>query len=266
LVESELFGHVRGAFTDAREAHRGLVQQADGGTLLLDEVEAMNARAQVALLRFLQSKEFRPVGASTVSHSNVRIVCTSNIDLKSMVDRGEFRADLLFRISVLMLTLPPLRDRTGDVRLLANQFIDRMNRHSKAEEKKLKPEVFSYLENHVWPGNVRELENLLLRGFTLSTGHTIELSDLALGPLDHELPKLEATGIKTFKAAKAKAIADFERSYMEALLSRSEGNLSLAARLSGKDRSDLGKLLKKHGLERERFCRKLNGAGFALDA
>ncbi|WP_229516971.1 sigma 54-interacting transcriptional regulator [Paraburkholderia terrae] len=253
LVECELFGHVRGAFTDARETRPGLIAQANGGTLFLDEIEAMNARAQVSLLRFLQDKEYRPIGASGIHCADVRIIGTSNADLKAMVKRGAFRQDLLFRLDVLSLCLPPLRDRYGDVPILAETFLERLNKRSCHPPKAFHPDALDLMNSYSWPGNVRELENLVAREFVLSTGSLVTLSSMQTVRSPQPVPGDGTLAIDTFRSAKAKAIADFERSYIEALLSRSRGNLSLASRMSGKDRSDLGKLLRKHGITRRNF-------------
>ena len=251
LVESELFGHVRGSFTDAKENRAGLVAQAKGGTLFLDEVEAISARGQVALLRFLQDKEYRPVGGTPIRDANVRILASSNIDLKAMVQRSTFRLDLLYRLDVLSLHLPPLRDRPGDARLLANVFVDRLNRQSGGPPKVLHADAERLLSGHSWPGNVRELENLIQREFLLAQGTVIELASLAQGERSHA----QRPGTEPFNVAKARAIAQFERTYVAELLASTNGNLTLAARVSGKDRSDIGKLVRKHGFDRSRFLR-----------
>jgi DNA-binding NtrC family response regulator len=253
LVECELFGHVRGAFTDARETHPGLIAQANGGTLFLDEIEAMNAHAQVSLLRFLQDKEYRPIGASGLKRADVRIVGTSNADLKAMVQRGQFRSDLLFRLNVLPLHLPPLRDRRGDVTVLAETFLERLNRRSCHPPKTFHPDAFDLTRHYSWPGNVRELENLVAREFILAPGSIVTLSSLERQHAPQPATGAEALAIGNFRSEKARAIAEFEKSYIEALLLKSRGNLSLASRLSGKDRSDLGKLLRKHGITRQDF-------------
>ena len=244
LVESELFGHTRGAFTDAKEARTGLVAQARGGTLFLDEVEAIRPRAQVALLRFLQDKEYRPIGGAAVRDANVRILAASNADLKGLVTQGSFRIDLLYRLDVLSVHLPALRDRAGDAALLAEVFVERLNRESNGPRKVLHPDVARVLDARPWPGNVRELENLIQREYLLAAGTVIEIPDPAGGtslPDEHGAPE-------RFSVAKARAVTQFERTYMTALLARTHGNLSLAARLSGKDRSDIGRLVRKHGL------------------
>lgn len=254
LVESELFGHSRGAFTDAKEETVGLVAQAKGGTLFLDEVEAMSPRAQVVLLRFLQDKEYRPVGGKVVKHANLRVVAASNADLDDLVARGLFRIDLVFRLNVLSLHLPRLRDRTGDAVVLAQAFLDRLNATSHGPHKILHPDSRALLDAHRWPGNVRELENLITREYLLASNSTIHLASLLdSDKSDATLEEDECSGNECFHVAKARAIAHFERSYITALLSETGGNISQAARLAGKDRSDITKLVKKYGLDREHF-------------
>lgn len=254
LVESELFGHARGAFTDAREARIGLVPQADGGTLFLDEIEAISPRAQAALLRFLQNREYRPVGSSLVMQANVRVLASTNAELKTMVERGTFRSDLLFRLNVLGVRLPPLRARTGDVAPLTEVFLNRLSAEYGQPPKRLHPGSVAALEAYAWPGNVRELENLVHREWLLATGPVIEITAIESATGCAAPPTIVPESDQpTFKEAKARAVADFERTYMSRLLARTAGNMTLAAQLAGKDRSDLGKLLKKHGLARHVF-------------
>jgi DNA-binding NtrC family response regulator len=247
LVESELFGHVRGAFTDARENRTGLVAQAEGGTLFLDEVEAMGPRGQVTLLRFLQDHQYRPVGGNVVRDANVRVVASSNADLQSMVARGAFRQDLLFRLNLLPLDLPPLRERGADSALLAEAFVRRFNREYRDSPKTLDPASADWIRRHAWPGNVRELENVIHRSFLLSESPVIQLAPQAGAASEF------VEGDASFRAAKERAIAEFERRYLIDLLARTHGNISMAARISGKERSRLGKLVKKHGVDRGRF-------------
>jgi DNA-binding NtrC family response regulator len=253
LVESEFFGHRRGAFTDAKESRVGLIEQAEGGTLFLDELEALSIRAQVVLLRFLQDHCYTPVGSSTGRTANVRVLGSSNADLHQMSARGLFRSDLLFRLSVLVLELPPLRAREGDPTLLARWFIQRFSAQYSQAARPLDARALAYLQDHAWPGNVRELENLIHRAFLLSDGPEISL----LGAGDAAEPACTDArfGDRRFRDAKACAIAEFERIYLTRLLQRANGNISLAARLSGKERSRLTKLLKKHGLDRLAFAR-----------
>jgi DNA-binding NtrC family response regulator len=246
LVESELFGHARGAFTDAREARAGVVAQAEGGTLFLDEVEAMGPHAQVALLRFLQEREYRPIGGTLVRGANVRIIASANVDLLAATAQRAFREDLLFRLNVLPLDMPPLRDRGDDVLLLADVFLRRFSRQYGLPPKSFDADSIAYLTQHRWPGNVRELENLVHRHILLSDSAMIRLVPERAAPA-------AAAGGATFREAKAEAIADFERRYLAALLTRTGGNISMAARLSGKERSRLCKMVKKHGLDRRHY-------------
>jgi DNA-binding NtrC family response regulator len=244
LVESELFGHARGAFTDAREARAGVVAQAEGGTLFLDEVEAMGPHAQVALLRYLQEREYRPIGGTLLRGANVRVIASANVDLAAVVSAGMFRQDLLFRLNVLPLSLPPLRDRGDDVTLLTQTFVRRFSHQYGLPLKALDEDSLSFLTRYRWPGNVRELENLIHRQLLLSDSSAIRL-------VPDGAPR--AAGEPTFREAKAHAIAEFERHYLSRLLARTRGNISLAARLSGKERSRLCKLVKKYGLDRKHF-------------
>jgi DNA-binding NtrC family response regulator len=257
LLESELFGHERGAFTDAKQASRGLVAQAEGGTLFLDEVEAMSPRAQVVLLRFLQDHEYRPVGGRLLARGNLRIVASTNVDLDELVRGGQFRRDLLFRFGVLSLTMPPLRRRGDDAAILAEHFIRRFAVRYERPVKPLHPDTVAWLSAHDWPGNIRELENLMLREFLLADGDAIRLNP-ADGPAPATALDPEPDFDQAFKSAKARAVAQFEKAYLNYLLAKTSGNISQAARLSCKDRSALNKLVKKHGLVCERFR---SGAG-----
>jgi len=251
LLESELFGHVRGAFTDAKQQNPGLVAEAQGGTLFLDEVEAMTPRAQVVLLRFLQDHKYRPVGGRLLASANVRVIVSTNVDLEDLVVQNKFRRDVLFRLSILSVTMPALRDREDDVLLLAEYFLHRFAAEYGRPVKRLHADTISLLLAHRWPGNVRELENMILRELLLADGDVIKIDPhcrLASQPI--AIGRLNG---QSFKSAKARAIADFERSYLSHLLTKTGGNVSLAARISGKDRGSLNKLIKKHGLTSEHF-------------
>lgn len=265
LVENELFGHARGAFTDARDARRGLIAEAQGGTLFLDEIEALTPKVQVTLLRFLQDQEYRPVGGVVVRNANVRIIAASNASLDALQKNQHFRQDLLFRLNVLAIDLPPLRERHADVVLLAEAFLQRLAGQYRRPPKRLHPNAVSRLLDYAWPGNVRELENLIHREFLMTDGEVIDLRSLDLmgahqrHARDAAFKRLTAA---RFQEAKATAIAHFERNYLAELLLRTHGNISQAARISGKERSRLGKLVKKYGLERMAFAR--DGATAAM--
>ena len=248
LLEAELFGHEKGAFTDARERRPGLVAEARGGTFFLDEIEAMTPRAQVVLLRFLQDQTYLPVGGRTVLTGDVRIVAASNADLAERVELGLFRRDLLFRIGLLSVKLPPLREREGDVRILSNKFLERFAKVHGRPNRRLSGASLKSLEGHSWPGNVRELEGLILRELLLQEDHDEELTVLA--PASNRVSSAPSGSklLMEFKRAKAHAVAEFEKAYMSHLLLCARGNMSLAARMSQKDRSALNRLVKKYGL------------------
>ncbi|MPZ45842.1 MAG: AAA family ATPase [Betaproteobacteria bacterium] len=255
LVESEFFGHTSGAFTDAKQARAGVVAQAQGGTLFLDEVDSLSARSQVSLLRFLQDYEYRPVGGSASKSANVRVVAASNADLEQLVAAGSYRRDLLYRLNVLSVHLPPLRERGDDVRLLAEAFLRRLSIRHATAPRTLHPDTLAFFRSHPWPGNVRELENLIQRDFLLSDGDQIRISATAGSVAEVSNGASQPLTKHSFQQAKARAIAQFERAYIGELLERTRGNVSMAARLCGKERSRLGKLLKKYGLDRADFCR-----------
>jgi DNA-binding NtrC family response regulator len=263
LFESELFGHVRGAFTDARDARLGLVAQARGGTLLLDELEALSPRGQVAMLRFLQSQEYRPVGGSLVGDPDVRVVGSTNVDLAALAARGEYRQDLVYRLKVLTVDLPPLRERGEDVVLLAQSFLARLARQYGRAPPRLHVDAIAFLRGNSWPGNVRELENLVHRAFLLSDGSELHV----MSPCAAAASTARAEGGPgstltevTFRTAKARAIESFERAYVVELLTRAHGNISLAARLAGKERSRLARLIRKHGYTGAAFRPERSGS------
>jgi DNA-binding NtrC family response regulator len=249
LIESELFGHERGAFTDAKTAAPGLVREADGGTLFLDEVDALSPKAQASLLRFLQDKTYRRVGGSTTRAADVRVIAASNANLQQLAEERCFRRDLLYRLNVLSLRLPPLRERTGDALELARAFLDRLGQQYRVPAKTLHPSAVTFIEQYPWPGNIRELENAIHREFLMCEDDELML----FGDAGGSAGAVGATGAGrvladlSFKAAKARAIADFERRYVSELLQRTDGNITHAARLAGQDRSAFGKLARKHG-------------------
>lgn len=252
LLENELFGHERGAFTDAKERQAGLIEQANGGTLFLDEVDALSARGQVSLLRFLEGQEYRPLGSRGPRRADVRLVAAANADLGALSSQGGFRQDLMFRLQVLTVSLPPLRERGSDIQLLAEHFLQQYGAYYKQGTKALHPQTLEWMLRYPWSGNVRELENLLHRYYLITEGPLIRIP--AAGPRDGEQGNVAGeTGVRremSFRAAKARAIAAFEGSYLRSLLAESGGNISLAARLAGKDRSALRRLLQKHGVGR----------------
>jgi two-component system, NtrC family, response regulator GlrR len=272
LIGSELFGHSRGAFTDAREARDGLVAQAEGGTLFLDELEALSLGGQVALLRFLQDHEYRPLGASSARTANVRVIGATNEDLDELVKHGRFRRDLLYRLNVLSVAVPALRARGDDVVVLARACLAKLAASYRTPERRLRSEAVAALRAYDWPGNVRELENLIHREFLLTDDAELHLASLPragrvpetdrrIAPrrrsdaavLGTEPPARTPLTEVAFRVAKAQAIASFERDYVRELLARAGGNVSLAARLAGKERSRLNRLLRKHRISAQEF-------------
>ena len=255
LMEVELFGHERGAFTDAQLHRKGLLAQAEGGTLFLDEVDTLPIKAQVDLLRFLQDRCYRVVGSSEERRANVRILSASNAPLFQNATSGGFRLDLYYRLCVFTVHLPSLRERTEDIPLLAKHFLAK---HTPQNRKvpTLSTEALADLLLREWPGNVRELENAIVRGIHLSQGDTIETRDLSLPPRGTGVPASSGHGgtkLQAFRAMKREAIESFERSYLTRLMAEHQGNISLAARSSGKERRDLGRLLKKYHLNAKGF-------------
>lgn len=247
LAENELFGHSRGAFTDARSDQKGLVAMADGGTLFLDEVDALSMSNQAKLLRFLQEGTYRALGAERFSRANTRIIAATNRCLEQCVEQKLFRNDLYFRLNVLQLQLPALRHRPGDISLLAKYFLDRECAAAGSERKIFSAGALRKLEGYHWPGNVRELFNVVQRAFLTCRGRQILADHIspASSINTNEEPFLT---LGRFRVAKQRAIEQFERTYIEELLDRHQGNVTRAAREAGKDRRAFGRLIKRHGL------------------
>lgn len=266
-MESELFGHEKGAFTDAKQTQAGLVAIADGGTLFLDEIDSLTPKAQAALLRFLQTQEYRPLGARQTFRADVRILAATNADLKYLVANKYFREDLYFRLNVLNLTMPPLRHRLEDIALIADSMLQRFAQEYQQSPKQLSRAGLAYLMGCEWPGNIRELENCLLRAFLLSPGTLLEFMDAL--PLEMQTPiKVDAEYMEkhvpiedvaesipplSFQDAKAMAITEFEANYLRRVMSIAQGNVSAAARIAGKERRALGKLLQKYAIDKTQF-------------
>ena len=241
----------RGAFTDARTPAPGLVEVAHRGTLFLDEVDGLSPRAQVALLRFLQDQTYRPLGSQAERQADVRIVAAANRRLEPLAEAGLFRQDLLFRLRLIAIGLPPLRERRGDAALLAGWFVDGLNRRYDTGPKRVTAAMVAWLEAQAWPGNVRELENLVHRQYLLALGG--ELGPPGASRRPSELVALPASPPQNYRAAKAAALAEFDRAFLDSLMRTSGGNVSVAARLACKERRALGKLLRKYGVRPAHF-------------
>lgn len=233
----------------------GLVAQAQGGSLFLDEVDSLPLPAQVKLLRFLQDKEYRPVGAARARTADVRVIAASNLDLWATVQRGAFRADLFYRLNVLTLTLPALRHRPEDLLPLAQHFLERYAREFDRPVRSLSATAAAAIGAYRWPGNVRELQHAIERGVLLAPGDEVLCADLCL-PGTAAADGTEADdpkGAESFQQAKARMVDEFERNYLERLLARHRGNITRAADAAAKNRRAFFELMKKHHIDSGRF-------------
>ena len=261
LLESELFGYVRGAFTGAHQDHRGLLTTADTGTIHLDEIGDISPNVQTKLLRFLQDGEVRPVGSHVTKRVDVRILATTNQNLESRMHNSLFREDLYYRLNVLSLTLPPLRERGDDIPLLAHYFFRRTCNEIGVAEKEVTPEVLQWMSTLPWPGNVRELQNLIRRLTVFASSDRIDMSLVHkvmtnTSPAGAQLfPEHTASELPLipYKEAKAEVVDAFSRQYLKALFPRTGGNISEAARLSGLSRVALQKILARLGEQASDF-------------
>jgi two-component system, NtrC family, nitrogen regulation response regulator NtrX len=250
LIESELFGHQKGAFTGALRARKGQFEIAHTGTLLLDEVGDMSLRAQAKVLRVIQTGELTRVGGEVPSLVDVRVIAATNKDLRAEIDRGRFREDLFFRLNVVPLETPPLREHAEDVAIMVEAFLDYFAKEHNLPRKQVTPEVLARLQAYRWPGNVRELKNLVER--LLIMGHDpIELSDLP----DYVHPVRPTLSVPLGVTPGSTSLKDFrelaERAYIEASLKSNDWNVSRTAEHLGVERTNLHKKIKQYGLERE---------------
>jgi two-component system response regulator GlrR len=243
LVENELFGHARGAYTGALALESGLVREADGGTLFLDEVDSLPPQAQVKLLRFLQEKEYKPLGTAKLRAADVRVVAAMNTAPVAAVESGKLRRDLYYRLNVIPLRLPPLRQRRDDIIRLARHFLAKYSAEFDKRVSDFTPEAARALTGYDWPGNVRELEYVIERAVLFSDGPVIGDVDISSAG-DRQVSRHE-----TFREAKAELIKQFERAYLEDLLLANQGNVSRAARVARKNRRALWHLIRKHQID-----------------
>ncbi len=248
LVENELFGHTRGAYTGANSLQVGLIEEANGGTLFLDEIDCLPIFAQVKLLRFLQEKEYRPLGSPKMRHANVRVIAASNINLPEAVDNGRIRQDLFYRLNIISLTLPPLRERREDITLLAKHFLAMYSRESGKRITSFSEEALHLLLVHLWPGNVRELEHVVERAVVLCHGETIQAKDVLVTHSPFEARE-------SLQQAKAREIARFEKNYIKGLLAACSGNITRAAQVARKNRRAFWQLIQKHHIDVQQFKR-----------
>ena len=247
LLENELFGHERGAFTGASSARNGLIQEAEKGTLFLDEVDCLPQLAQVKLLRFLQNKEFRPLGSTKVITGDVRIVAASNANLEQAVAAGTLRQDLYYRLNVVPIMLPPLRDRSSDILLLARHFLAEYAAKLNSPAENFSPEADRKLMLYRWPGNVRELEHVIERVVVLCTEKTIRKDHIVFSGSNNDHAQL------SFSEMKARVVSQFETNYVQGLLLAYKGNISKAARVAQKERRTFWELIRKHNIDVQKF-------------
>ncbi len=244
LFENELFGHQKGAFTGAWTAQAGLIAEAEGGTLFLDEIEALSLITQVKLLRFLQDQTYYALGSPRSRQANVRIVASTNVELRSNIEKGTFREDLYHRLAVISLAVPALRQRASDIPLLAAHFWKLYIANTDRVERHLSPEAVEVLCHYSWPGNVRELQNLVQQIVLLGETDAVRPEDL---PISHQ-PALEGSKRRSFKQSKVVAMEEFEKKYVTDLLQTHQGNVTRAAAEADKDRRAFGRLIKKHNI------------------
>jgi two-component system, NtrC family, response regulator HydG len=261
LIDSELFGHAKGAFTGATADRAGVFVEADGGTLFLDEIGDMPMAVQARLLRVLQEGEVRPVGGSGVRNVDVRVIAATHVDLTAAVEQARFRQDLFYRLNVVVLSVPPLRDRLDDLPMLAAHFL---RKHSGAAAMTISPDALDAMMSYAWPGNVRELENAIMHAVALRQGDVISPESLPavilergtgrsstsisvpmVGGEDDQLPPLTE--------AKRRAAGVFEKNYLNMAMERAKGSISEAARLAGLDRTNFRRLLQRHGIDATTF-------------
>ena len=247
LFESELFGFRKGAFTSAWESRRGFFQMANGGTLLLDEIGEMPLALQSKLLRAIEEKRVTPIGSDRVLEIDVRFIATTNKDLQAETEHGRFRRDLFYRLSVMPVRVPPLRERPGDVPLLAQHFLEASARRSKKMMRAIAPGAMQALCRYAWPGNVRELENVIERAVIVAKGDTIADVDRFLTG-EGERPRVDLS--LPFREAKAHVVEEFERAYVSGVLEAHGGKLTAAAKHADMDPKNFSEKLTRYGLRR----------------
>ncbi|NOX32836.1 MAG: sigma-54-dependent Fis family transcriptional regulator [Deltaproteobacteria bacterium] len=258
ILESELFGYKKGAFTNAVRDREGLFQAADRGTIFLDEIGDIGPLIQTKLLRVLQEKEVKPLGDTKVKKVDVRIIASTNRNLKQKIADNEFRQDFFYRLNVLPIELPPLRDRITDIPVLSEHLVAKHCKKMKKEPKIISKEVMDLLMKQPWPGNVRELENILVQGILYSKNDTLLLHDMPLENVSMKksnLPGFDTSSVVSlpYKEAKEKILREFNHDYIGARLSMTNGNITRAARQCHMDRQALQQIMKRFSIDPELF-------------
>ena len=255
LLESELFGHEKGAFTNAIRTRIGRFEMANGGTIFLDEIAEMSPHLQVKLLRVLQEQEFERLGGTRTIRCDVRIIAATNKNLEQAVEKGKFREDLYFRLNVIPIQLPPLRERKNDIPLLVNHFLEQMNKAKNKKIRGMEKEVLEALEAYDWPGNVRELENVIERMVILADGEYITVSDLPEKIAVHRRrPDISVTELPEEGVSLSQAVNQYERQLIISALEKTGWVKNRAAKLLRMNRTTLVEKIKKQGIERPRVA------------
>lgn len=263
LLESELFGHAKGAFTGAVTARQGLLESANGGTLFLDEIGNLPLSTQAKVLRVLQEREYRQVGDNTLRKLDARVLTATNKDIQAMVQEGTYREDLLFRISVFQIKVPPLRERLEDVPALAYLFLNRSSAAQGSRTRRISAEAMNLLLSARWPGNVRELESAIETGAVLAEGKTIlpeHLPSYLQGPAGDPIPLSADELNQARKKARGEAVATIERAFLSSALTRNGWNITRAAQDVSMQRSNFHALVSKHGLRKPTYPRGADDA------
>jgi len=252
LFENELFGHTKGAFTDACLPRRGVVSEAEGGTLFLDEIGVISPFIQVKLLRLLQEKEYKPLGDCKSYCADIRIIAATNQDPEKLMATGKFREDFFYRINIVSIEIPPLRERKEDIPILVEHFSKKYSHQYNRPIREITPGAMKVLVAYPWPGNIRELENKIQQTIVLATGDVITEDDLGLNKMESKsVQELIKPG--NFKKAKEKIIRDFEKQYLSKLLKEFNGDVVAAADCAGKSRTAFWNLLKKREIHPRSF-------------
>ncbi len=245
LIENEFFGHVKGAFTGAHSQQTGLVKEAEGGTIFLDEIGTISPYVQVKFLRLLQNGEYKPLGDTNIHKADIRIIAATNSLLKNLANDGTFREDLFYRLNIVSLHIPPLRERREDIPILVEHFIHKYSMKYKKTVKEISKDAIDALISMEWPGNIRELENKVQQLIIMSESSVINFENIR--PVVRGSRNKDCE-IRCFKIAKKKAINVFEKNYLDRLLMEHRGNVASAAKTSGQNRTALWNLLKKHNI------------------
>jgi transcriptional regulator with PAS, ATPase and Fis domain len=264
LLESELFGHAKGAFTGAVAQKKGLFEEAEGGTLFLDEIGDISQQLQVKLLRLIQEGEFKPVGSNEVRRVETRILAATHRNLEKMVKEGTFREDLYYRLKVITIELPPLRERKEDIPLLVNHLIHRLLRKMNRPSKKISREALDLILEHSWPGNIRELEHVLEQAIVMSHGMQIEVEDLSIGR-EMDFTQDKKAAYSTTERA-LKSLGEVEEAHIRNVLSSVNYNRSKASQVLGIDRVTLYRKAKLYGIDLPKTKAKNDGGDKSLEA